>query len=139
MLLPPNHPPALEVDTVEVDTVEVDVRGDLDYEATAELRARIDRAFDLARTSVLLDCSRVRFTDTGGLRLLLEATRVADARGLCFVIARPSRSLRHLLRLAGVSEFLHIDGQRPSTQLSSRAVVESRGAAIHGFPVAHAL
>ena len=41
MLLPPNHPPALEVDTVEVDTVEVDVRGDLDYEATAELRARI--------------------------------------------------------------------------------------------------
>ena len=135
MLLPPS---ASAPASIEVDTAHLEIRGDLDYQATGELRARFDHAFDLARTHVVLDCSRVRFTDTGGLRLLLEATRAGDARGVRFIIAHPSRSLRHLLRLAGVSEFVHVDDYDPPSDVR-RAVIQSRGAAIHSFPVAHAL
>jgi anti-anti-sigma factor len=145
MLLPPvdapSDPPSDPAEAsgaILVDTAHLEVRGDLDYQATGELRERIDRAFDLARSHVVLDCAKVRFTDTGGLRLLLEATRIGDARGVRFVIANPSRSLRHLLRLAGVTEFLHVDDFGPPTEVR-RAVVQSRGAAIHSFPVAHAL
>jgi anti-anti-sigma factor len=135
MLLPPVEQPGIRVDTASLD-----VKGDLDYQATSDLRARIDQAFDLAESRVVLDCSKVRFTDTGGLRLLLEATRIGDARGVRFVISRPSRGLRHLLRLAGVTEFLHVDDfdDEPPFELK-RAVVQSRGASIHSFPVAHAL
>jgi len=133
MLLPPGDAPSIQVDTAHLE-----VRGDLDYQSSGDLRSRIDRAFDLARTHVVLDCSRVRFTDTGGLRLLLEATRAGEARDVRFVIADPSRSLRHLLRLAGLTEFLHVDDYEAPADVR-RAVVQSRGAAIHSFPVAHAL
>ena len=135
MLLPP-----VEAPSIQVDTANLEAKGELDYQAAQDLRVRIDRAFDLARSHVVLDCSKVRFTDTGGLRLLLEATRAGDARGVRFVIANPSRSLRHLLRLAAVSEFLHIDDyDSPRPDRLRRAVVQSRGASIHSFPVAHAL
>ena len=133
MLLPPVDSPSLQVDTANLE-----VKGDLDYQAAHALRERLDQAFELARSHVVLDCSKVRFTDTGGLRLLLEATRSGDARGIRFVIANPSRSLRHLLRLAGVTEFLHVDDYEVHADIR-RAVVQSRGAAIHSFPVAHAL
>jgi anti-anti-sigma factor len=133
MLLPP-----LDAPTIQVDTAHLEVRGDLDSRAADDLRPRIDRAFDLAISRVVLDCSKVRFTDTGGLRLLLEATRIGEAREVRFVIADPSRSLRHLFRLAGVTEFLHVDDFEAPTD-ARRAVVQSRGAAIHSFPVAHAL
>ena len=141
MLLPPDSPSDQHASPSEmqVDTAHLDVKGDLDYHGTADLRGRLDRAFEVARAHVVLDCSKVRFTDTGGLRLLLEATRTGDARGVQFVIANPSRSLRHLLRLAGVMEFVHVDDFDPPSSQLRGAVVQSRGAAIHSFPVAHAL
>lgn len=123
----------------EIAAVYLSVAGDLDYQAAESLRERIANAFDQTDDTVVLDCSRVRFTDTGGLRLLLEATRTAHAKGIRFVLSKPSRPLRHLLCLAGVTDFLHIDDYDCTVEPPRPAVVSSRGPAIHAFPVAHAL
>jgi anti-anti-sigma factor len=131
-------PPDLVV-MPDIAAVYLSFRGDLDVGQTDDLRRRIDTALERTEEMVVLDCSRVRFTDTSGLRLLLETTRKANAQGIRFVIASPSRQLRHLLRLAGVGDFLHVDDYECDVAPEPHPVVLSRGASVHAFPVAHAL
>jgi anti-anti-sigma factor len=138
----PNDDPTTAPDIValpDVAAVYLRFRGDLDVGAVDGLRSRINTALDRTEETVVLDCSGIRFTDTSGLRLLLEATRTANARGIRFVIASPSRPLRHLLRLAGVGDFLHVDDYDFEIHDQSHPVVMSRGTPVHAFPVAHAL
>jgi anti-anti-sigma factor len=138
----PSHDAAAAPDLVvmpDIAAVYLSFRGDLDVGATDDLRRRIDHALDRTEEMVVLDCSGIRFTDTSGLRLLLETTRTANARGIRFVVASPSRQLRHLLRLAGVGDFLHIDDYECEVRSEPHPVVMSRGASVHAFPVAHAL
>jgi anti-anti-sigma factor len=124
----------------DIAAVYLSCRGDLDVGAVDDLRRRLADGLDRTEEMVVLDCSGVRFTDTSGLRLLLETTRTANARGIRFVVASPSRQLRHLLRLAGVGDFLHIDDYECDVRDQPHPpVVVSRGAPVHAFPVAHAL
>ena len=130
---PPDH------HAVTVATVYLHAGGLLDPLTTPHLRERIEHAFRQTDNQVELGCSEITFIDSGGLRLLLEMTREADARGVRLLLVDPSPSLRRLVCLAGVGDCLHIDGHDPGAVDRQAGLGTGRGPTVHGFPVAHSL
>ena len=89
---------AVEVAT-EDDTVVVRVLGDVDHAHEAELEAVMDHVIARAGGSIdlVVDLTDVAYCDSGGLRVLLGASRRASAGGgllrLRGVAGQPSRAL----------------------------------------------
>jgi anti-anti-sigma factor len=59
-------------------------------------------------TLVVCDLSGVGYMDSSGFHLLIQLKRSVERRGGRFVIARPSKPVRQLLRIVGVEEFFDI-------------------------------
>lgn len=76
------------------------VAGELDASTAGDLRALVEAARD-ERTTLLLDLADVRFIDSSGLRVLLDASRAAADTGWSFVIVRPSSMVQRLIALTG--------------------------------------
>jgi anti-anti-sigma factor len=74
------------------------------FERLAELDGDID-----------VDCSGLAFIDASGLRSLLAAHQICDARGNKLVVVAPSRQVRHLLDLTSLDAvlFQRSDGSEP--------------------------
>jgi len=60
---------------------------------------------------VVVDCSRVRFIDSSGLRVLVLARQERTAAGGSLVVANAPESMHRLLEITGLLELL--DGQDP--------------------------
>jgi anti-anti-sigma factor len=84
------------------------VRGEVDIATSALLAAAIARAMAMepgGPVDLAIDLAHVRFIDASGIRVLLNATNQARARGGTLVLRSPSRAVRRLLdvlRLDGV-------------------------------------
>ena len=64
--------------------------------------------------SGVVDASALREFDTSALALLLQARRLAQARGRRFAVHAPSPKLVQLARLYGVAGLLDLDRARPA-------------------------
>jgi anti-sigma B factor antagonist len=102
---------------ITVEAVEearlVRVAGDLDASTAGDLRAHVVAARGEG-TTLLLDLAAVRFIDSTGLRVLLDASRAASDTGWPFFIVRPSSTVRRLIRLTGTaSELALVESREP--------------------------
>jgi len=95
---------AYELLRITVEAVEearlVRVAGELDASTAEDLRAHVGAARD-ERTTLLLDLADVKFIDSSGLRVLLDASRAAANTGWSFFIVRPSSMVQRLITLTG--------------------------------------
>jgi anti-sigma B factor antagonist len=87
--------------------------GDLDASTAGDLHAHVGAA-RYEGTTLLLDLAAVRFIDSTGLRVLLDASRAARDTGWPFFIVRPSSTVRRLIGLTGTATELALVESRDS-------------------------
>jgi anti-anti-sigma factor len=83
--------------------VTVTVTGDVDLAAADTLWSVLDE-YVHAGADVVVDCSRVAFLDSMGLRTLIRAQHKAAASGARLTLAAPSEAVLRVLQLAGVAD-----------------------------------
>jgi len=112
-----SHRPIL---TITVEAVEdarlIRASGDVDASTAPELRGHVEDA-QLDAATLLLDLADVRFMDSAGLRVLLDAGRAAAENGWAFFIVRPSSTVQRLIELTSTGADL------PLVRTSERALV----------------
>ena len=89
-------------------TVTVTVTGDVDLAAADTLWSVLDE-YVHAGADVVVDCSRVAFLDSMGLRTLIRAQHKAAASGARLTLAAPSEAVLRVLQLAGVADLFVLD------------------------------
>ncbi|MCZ4120951.1 anti-sigma factor antagonist [Streptomyces sp. H39-S7] len=101
----PAEPAALAV-TVTAHGPEravVSIRGELDYDAAAELQRQLSDQMALGYRHLMLDLSQMPFMDSSGLRVVLELIRDIGQAGGRVLLVAPAPAVRRLLELTGVS------------------------------------
>jgi anti-anti-sigma factor len=88
--------------------VTVTVTGDVDLAAADTLWSVLDE-YVHAGADVVVDCSRVAFLDSMGLRTLIRAQHKAAASGARLTLAAPSEAVLRVLQLAGVADLFVLD------------------------------
>lgn len=83
------------------------VAGDVDLAAHGRFEAEVAKSWD-GTTDLVLDCSRVAFLDSMGLRVLARARQRAIDNGHELVLAAPTQPVLRVLELAGVTELFTI-------------------------------
>jgi anti-sigma B factor antagonist len=86
----------------------VTVSGDVDLAAADALWTVLDEQVRPG-AAVVVDCSKVAFLDSMGLRALIRAQQKADASGARLTLASPSEAVRRVLQLAGVADLFVLD------------------------------
>jgi anti-anti-sigma factor len=89
-------------------SVTVTVTGDVDLAAADTLWSVLDE-YVRPGAHVIVDCSRVAFLDSMGLRTLIRAQHKAGAAGASLTLASPSEAVLRVLQLAGVADLFVLD------------------------------
>ncbi len=79
----------------------------LDLESGDALEALVVPLLE-AGTEVVADLSEVTFADSSGIGALIAIHQAATDRGARFVLAAPSRHVRQLLEMTGLTDFFTI-------------------------------
>jgi anti-sigma B factor antagonist len=99
--------PALDLRIEDADTsVTVRLRGDLDMESCAVLRAAYGRVFAGPKRDVVVDLADVGFLDSSGVRVLLDGRARADELGAAFRVRQPQPLVRRVLVISGVADYV---------------------------------
>jgi anti-anti-sigma factor len=88
--------------------VTVTVAGDVDLAAADTLWSVLDE-YVHEGAHVVVDCSRVAFLDSMGLRTLIRAQHKAAASAARLTLAAPSEAVLRVLHLAGVADLFVLD------------------------------
>jgi len=88
--------------------VTVAIAGDVDLAAADTLWSVLDE-YVRPGDAVAVDCSRVAFLDSMGLRTLIRAQHKAGQVGARLTLAAPSEAVLRVLQLAGVSDLFVLD------------------------------
>ena len=81
---------------------------EIDVGSADGLAAAIADAYAAGARSVQLDFAQVLFCDSSGLRVLVNAAKLARALGREFVIVNPTRRLLRLADIVGASDLLQL-------------------------------
>jgi stage II sporulation protein AA (anti-sigma F factor antagonist) len=95
----------LSIDVSQADggpTV-IALTGELDLAAADDLWGRIEPLLGRAGGQVVLECSRLSFMDSTGLRVVLRSLHRATEHGGSFAVAGLQPPVRRVFDLAGVS------------------------------------
>jgi anti-sigma B factor antagonist len=90
----------------------VAVRGRADAEAADELENTLRAAVEL-HSSVAVNCSRLSYISSAGLRALLQAARAAQAKGAEFVVCAPTEPVKKVLDMSGMHHVMKIQEGLP--------------------------
>lgn len=83
--------------------------GELDCANAHELRAELESHLAAGRRVLRVDTARVEFMDSTAIGVLIEASnRCREGHGSLIVVGAP-RSLRRLLKIAGLDQLLLVD------------------------------
>jgi anti-sigma B factor antagonist len=85
------------------------VRSDLDIQTTDAVRDAGLDALAAGADVLRLDLSDVPFIDSTGLSALVAIRNEAEATAATLILERPSRQVRRLLALTGLTEWFTID------------------------------
>lgn len=91
------------------------VAGDVDLAAHAHFEAEILQAWD-GSSDLVIDCSRITFLDSMGLRVLVQSRQRAVDNGRDFALAAPSEPVLRVLELAGVKSLFTVLGAAPGSE-----------------------
>ena len=89
------------------DATLIRVVGEIDATTAERLRTHLDDARHHGEIT-LLDLAEVRFIDSVGLRVLLEATEKVNSGDWALFIVRPSRVVRRLLEITDTADRLPV-------------------------------
>jgi len=92
------------------------ITGDVDLAAHVRFQGEMERGWPATPRDVVVDCSRITFLDSMGLRVLVQAMQRAAREGCAFALAAPSEPVRRVLELAGVSSLFPVVGPLPETE-----------------------
>jgi anti-anti-sigma factor len=98
-----DHEDTLVTQTVDRLGVALAVHGDIDLASAPHLVRRIREALCLPVGRITLDLSDVEFIDSQGLHVLEGSRCAAEERHVDLVLASPSRCVRRLLDLTGMT------------------------------------
>ena len=90
------------------DAVVLTVRGEVDIANKGRMHTALERAMDDAERAVVVDLSNVRFMDSTGLALMLNAARRLTRRRVGFAIACPDGPVRRAFDVTGLDECFKI-------------------------------
>ncbi|QCX80677.1 Putative anti-sigma factor antagonist [Streptomyces sp. YIM 121038] len=82
--------------------------GELDLEGAPALAEAAGPLLAVGSRTLVLDCHGVTFCDSSGLNTLLNLRQRAAESGARLQLARPSASVRHLLRLTHTERVFHV-------------------------------
>ena len=91
--------------TLDGEVSVVTPEGELDLSNVEPVRVELVAAAGEAPT-VVLDLRAVGFVDSSGIRLLVEAGRMAEERGVAFLVVRGPDHILRLFDLAGITKRL---------------------------------
>lgn len=107
MVLEPQEPLTIAVEEEGSRSVLV-LRGELDPHTAPNLQTAIDQAIAGGATWIALDLAAIRFIDSSGLRVIIQARQEAAGRGHTFVLRQPSATARRLLEVTGLLDHLEV-------------------------------
>ncbi len=81
---------------------------EIDYATAGDLAKQISQAIASGAATVAIDFEAVTFCDSSGLRVLVQAAKLARASGHGFVVVNPTRSLLRLADILQASELLDL-------------------------------
>ena len=122
------HPDSIEVEKQASGTVRVAIAGEVDLSRFDELASVLDSAQSDGASVLEIDLSSVSFMDSQGLRLLVRTHQQAAEKGSRVLIVDPSRAVRHLFELTGLSSLLEVTAEEKQQELCpccSRALARS--------------
>ncbi|MFD0634692.1 STAS domain-containing protein [Catenulispora yoronensis] len=99
----------------------LEVAGDIDLAVHGRFQAAIDELWPTGPIDVVVDCSRVTFLDSMGLRVLVHAMQRAAGHGCGFALAAPSQPVLRVLDLAGVKSLFSVIGPLPDADAEPAA------------------
>lgn len=86
--------------TGSVEVVELD--GEFDLHAMAGFRATVDELLQRRPVVIEIDAGQVSFIDSGGLRALLIARKLATSAGVELCVTRTSEPVDRVLAMTGL-------------------------------------
>lgn len=99
------RPGDLKIETVRAGArVELVLAGELDLVSAPALESELMAVESDNAAELLIDLQRLEFMDSTGLRVLLSATRRADAEGHKLLVRHLQGQVRRLFEIAGVLE-----------------------------------
>jgi len=93
------------------------LRGEIDIGNVQQLRADLRLALDHG-THVLIDCTDLRFIDSSGVAVLLEAHAELEANGLHMLIQNVQEAPRLILEALGLTDLLRYERDTSPSALS---------------------
>jgi len=81
---------------------------ELDLASAGELEQDISDAYLAGAGKVTVDFAAVMFCDSSGLRVLVNAAKLARSRGRLFEVGNPTRQLVLMASIVGASEVLDL-------------------------------
>ena len=101
--------------TLERGMVVVAVAGRIDFAVAAEFEARVRPFLNVEEIrGLILDIAEVTYVSSGGLRVMLMASRALTRRSGGFAVCSPSGAIRGLIKGAGFSDMLNVHDDRES-------------------------
>jgi anti-sigma B factor antagonist len=85
------------------------LRGDVDIDTVAEVRAQLLAAVARNGADVVVDCSGLSFIDSTGVTVLLETNRELERYGRHLTIVNVLPGPRRVFELLGVADFFGDD------------------------------
>lgn len=83
--------------------------GELDPHTAPALREALDTALAGEPSSLAMDLTDLRFIDSSGLRVLIDAHRALSERGAELVVHNPSDTAKRLLEITKLDSHFRID------------------------------
>jgi len=91
------------------------VTGDVDLAAHTRFEAEVERSWD-GSSDLVIDCSRITFLDSMGLRVLVQSRQRASDNSRDFALAAPSEQVLRVLELAGIKSLFTVVGTIPGSE-----------------------
>lgn len=82
--------------------------GELDLASSAVFERALENADVASAPLLVLDLDELRFVDSTGLRVILQAHEGSHARGQEFAITPGSPQVQRLLSITSVAEHMHV-------------------------------
>ena len=86
----------------------VALSGEIDAHNADDLCALLREAMDRGTTRLTADLARITYMGSAGVRCLLEVNQEARARGVTFLVARPSAAVEDIIELTGIAGVLNV-------------------------------
>lgn len=96
-------------ETLDDGQIVLSLAGELDPHTASTLQDVLDRVLADDSSSLLLDLTELKFIDSSGLRVLIDAHRTLSEGGRELVVRNPSSTARRLFEITKLDDHFRIE------------------------------